>query len=177
MGRGGAISGFCAVEYRKCSCLPLKQNFRCPWISFLSTLALAPGGLEAAAAARRPTHGTGRRTRPVAAPAGRGGKGTTRGLLNRRNLIWLGCGAPSSGSIDSATWGWGRECGGPERLMRARCLLECLYTEGCPAETETVVEAMFQASIYVEVGNGQKALFWTDRWLQGHSKQCSWSSD
>ena len=38
-----------------------------------------------------------------------------------------------------------------------------------PAETETVVEAMFQASIYVEVGNGQKALFWTDRWLQGHS--------
>jgi len=38
-----------------------------------------------------------------------------------------------------------------------------------PAETESVVEAMFQASIYVEVGNGHKALFWTDRWLQGQS--------
>ena len=28
---------------------------------------------------------------------------------------------------------------------------------------------MFTASIYVEVGNGRKALFWTDRWLQGQS--------
>jgi len=28
---------------------------------------------------------------------------------------------------------------------------------------------MFQASIYVEVGNGHKTLFWTDRWLQGQS--------
>ena len=28
---------------------------------------------------------------------------------------------------------------------------------------------MFQASIYVELGNGGKALFWSDRWLQGKS--------
>ena len=28
---------------------------------------------------------------------------------------------------------------------------------------------MFTASIYVEVGNGRKALFWMDRWLQGQS--------
>ena len=28
---------------------------------------------------------------------------------------------------------------------------------------------MFNASIYVEIGNGQRALFWTDRWLQGQS--------
>jgi len=28
---------------------------------------------------------------------------------------------------------------------------------------------MFQASIFVELGDGQKALFWTDRWLQGQS--------
>jgi len=31
------------------------------------------------------------------------------------------------------------------------------------------VEAMFQASIYVELGDGCKAMFWTDRWLQGKS--------
>ena len=36
-------------------------------------------------------------------------------------------------------------------------------------EKEHVVEAMFQSSIYVELGNGRKALFWTDRWLQGQS--------
>jgi len=38
-----------------------------------------------------------------------------------------------------------------------------------PAEGERLVEAMFQASIYVELGDGKKALFWTDRWLQGQS--------
>ena len=34
---------------------------------------------------------------------------------------------------------------------------------------EQSVQAMFQASIFVELGNGQKALFWSDRWLQGKS--------
>jgi len=34
-------------------------------------------------------------------------------------------------------------------------------------EKEPIVEAMFQSSIYVELGDGRKALFWTDRWLQG----------
>ena len=38
-----------------------------------------------------------------------------------------------------------------------------------PVESESVVDQMFQASIYVELGNGHKALFWTDRWLQGKS--------
>ena len=33
----------------------------------------------------------------------------------------------------------------------------------------SVVQAMFTASIYVELGDGRKALFWTDRWLQGQS--------
>jgi len=28
---------------------------------------------------------------------------------------------------------------------------------------------MFAASIFVELGDGRKALFWTDRWLQGQS--------
>ena len=36
-----------------------------------------------------------------------------------------------------------------------------------PVESESVVDQMFQASIYVELGNGHKALFWTDRWLHG----------
>ena len=38
-----------------------------------------------------------------------------------------------------------------------------------PAEEEHIVQAMFQASIYVELGDGLKALFWTDHWLQGQS--------
>jgi len=38
-----------------------------------------------------------------------------------------------------------------------------------PAEEERVVESMFQASIYIELGDGCKTLFWTDRWLQGQS--------
>jgi len=38
-----------------------------------------------------------------------------------------------------------------------------------PDEKDPIVEAMFQASIYVELGDGRKALFWTDRWLQGKS--------
>jgi len=38
-----------------------------------------------------------------------------------------------------------------------------------PMEKEPLVEAMFQSSIYVELGDGCKALFWTDRWLQGQS--------
>ena len=36
-------------------------------------------------------------------------------------------------------------------------------------EKEPLVEAMFQSSIYVELGDGCKALFWTDQWLQGQS--------
>ena len=38
-----------------------------------------------------------------------------------------------------------------------------------PAEVEGKVESMFQASIYIELGDGGKALFWSDRWLQGKS--------
>ena len=36
-------------------------------------------------------------------------------------------------------------------------------------EKEPIVEAMFQSSIYVELGDGRKALFWTYCWLQGQS--------
>ena len=38
-----------------------------------------------------------------------------------------------------------------------------------PDEKEPIVEAMFQNSIYVELGNGNTAQFSTDRWLNGQS--------
>ena len=38
-----------------------------------------------------------------------------------------------------------------------------------PDEKEGVVELMFQASIYVVLGDGNGALFWSDRWLDGQS--------
>lgn len=31
------------------------------------------------------------------------------------------------------------------------------------------VQAMFAISMVMEVGNGQSTLFWTDRWILGHS--------
>ena len=38
-----------------------------------------------------------------------------------------------------------------------------------PVKHEYIVSAMFEASISVQVGDGTRALFWQDRWLQGHS--------
>jgi len=38
-------------------------------------------------------------------------------------------------------------------------------------DREPLVEAMFQASVYLELGDGATALFWSDRWLQGVSLQ------
>ena len=38
-----------------------------------------------------------------------------------------------------------------------------------PNTHEPVVEAMFRASTYVELGDGHKALFWEDRWLEGRA--------
>jgi len=38
-----------------------------------------------------------------------------------------------------------------------------------PDERDSVVDAMFHASTYMELGDGRKALFWEDRWLQGKS--------
>jgi len=38
-------------------------------------------------------------------------------------------------------------------------------------EREPMVKAMFQASVYLEIGDGATALFWSDRWLQGASLQ------
>ena len=38
-----------------------------------------------------------------------------------------------------------------------------------PDEKEPLVESLFQASIYIELGDGCTALFWSDRWLEGQS--------
>lgn len=38
-----------------------------------------------------------------------------------------------------------------------------------PVKHEHIVTAMFEASISVQVGDGTRALFWRDRWLQGRS--------
>jgi hypothetical protein len=34
---------------------------------------------------------------------------------------------------------------------------------------ERAVQAMLDASVTVEIGNGRRALFWQDRWLDGRS--------
>ena len=38
-----------------------------------------------------------------------------------------------------------------------------------PDERDSVVDAMFHASTYIELGDGRKSLFWEERWLQGKS--------
>ena len=40
-----------------------------------------------------------------------------------------------------------------------------------PDVTESVVINMFNDSVSMEIGNGQKALFWLDKWLQGKGIQ------
>ena len=38
-----------------------------------------------------------------------------------------------------------------------------------PDRGENVVQAMFQASISIDLGDGASSFFWTDRWIQGKS--------
>jgi hypothetical protein len=40
-----------------------------------------------------------------------------------------------------------------------------------PNKAESIVHSMFQASVTVQVGDGARALFWSDRWLDGASIQ------
>jgi hypothetical protein len=36
-----------------------------------------------------------------------------------------------------------------------------------PSKHDKIIQAMFEASVTVQVGNGARTLFWTDRWLDG----------
>jgi len=38
-----------------------------------------------------------------------------------------------------------------------------------PDRVESIVLDMFNASISIQIGNGQRSYFWTDRWIQGRS--------
>ena len=38
-----------------------------------------------------------------------------------------------------------------------------------PEGSDNTIEAMFAASLSVEVGNGLNSFFWTDKWIDGHS--------
>ncbi|XP_066371097.1 uncharacterized protein [Miscanthus floridulus] len=38
-----------------------------------------------------------------------------------------------------------------------------------PSHPERAARAFFQVAVHVEVGNGSNTLFWTDRWINGHS--------
>jgi hypothetical protein len=38
-----------------------------------------------------------------------------------------------------------------------------------PDRHESLVQAMFQASISINLGDGNRSFFWTDHWLQGKS--------
>ena len=40
-----------------------------------------------------------------------------------------------------------------------------------PQPQEKLVQAMFNNSITVQIGNGQQSFFWTDKWINGHSIQ------
>ena len=102
----------------------------------------------------------------------------------RRGFLWKGAQSAKGGQCLLA---WPRVCRPPELgglgiidlqhfgyALRMRWLWlkrteDARPWHELPDEKDPIVEAMFQASIYVELGNGRKALFWTDRWLQGKS--------
>jgi len=102
----------------------------------------------------------------------------------RRNFLWSGAEKTKSGHCLLA---WPRVCRPPELgglgipdLQRFGFALRMRWlwlkrTDDhrswfqLPVEVEGEVESMFQASIYIELGDGGKALFWSDRWLQGKS--------
>ena len=102
----------------------------------------------------------------------------------RRSFLWKGAQSAKGGHCLLA---WPRVCRPPDLgglgildLQRFGYALRMIWLwmkqtdearswHELPMEKEPIVEAMFQSSIYVELGDGRKALFWTDRWLQGKS--------
>ena len=113
----------------------------------------------------------------------------------RRGFLWQGAQSAKGGHCLLA---WPRVCRPPELgglgildlqrfgyALRMRWLWlkrtsEARSWHQLPDEKESVVQAMFQASIYIELGDGLSALFWTDRWLQGRSiadlAPCLWAT-
>jgi len=102
----------------------------------------------------------------------------------RRAFLWAGTDTVSGGKCSVA---WPKVCRPPDlgglglidlEIFGYALRMRWLWfkkTDGSrpwaslPDKSEGLVDAMFQVSVSVEIGNGQRALFWLDRWLQGKS--------
>jgi hypothetical protein len=88
----------------------------------------------------------------------------------RRGFICSGSDSVHGGRC-LVPWSWADwESGYALRLIRwewqARTAPDKSWTS-IAAKPEKAVQAMFDASVTVEVGSGQRTLFWQDRWLNG----------
>ena len=102
----------------------------------------------------------------------------------RRNFLWRGADTAKGGHCLLA---WPRVCRLPDlgglgiidlQLFGYALRMRWLWLRRTddtrswlhlPDVTERPVEQLFSASIFIELGDGNKALFWTDRWVQGKS--------
>jgi len=100
----------------------------------------------------------------------------------RRGFLWTGARSAKGGHCLLA---WPRVCRPPELgglgfvdlqrfgdALRMRWLWlkrteESRPWQLLPDNRDPVVEALFHVSTFMELGDGRKALFWEDRWLQG----------
>ena len=100
----------------------------------------------------------------------------------RRAFLWKGTESVSGGHCALA---WPKVCrpldlgglGIPDLRLQGHALcMRWLWAKSTdpnrpwatlPDHTENLVLDMFCASISVEIGNGQRSYFWTDRWIQG----------
>ncbi|KAG2538450.1 hypothetical protein PVAP13_9NG381214 [Panicum virgatum] len=104
----------------------------------------------------------------------------------RRAFLWAGSNSVSGGKCLLA---WPKVCRPPElgglgfldlNIFGYSLRMRWLWFKktdphkpwaGLPDSSETVVAAMFHASVSVQIGDGKGTLFWSDRWLQGKSVQ------
>lgn len=102
----------------------------------------------------------------------------------RRKFLWSGCDASVRGKCVVA---WGAVCrplkygglGVPDLKLAGFALrVRWLWLQrvdrdrawsALNLQTELEVQALFDASVFVRVGNGERTLFWTDAWLNGQS--------
>ena len=102
----------------------------------------------------------------------------------RRAFLWNGSDDAKGGSCMLA---WPKVCRPPElgglgfldlKLFSYTLRMRWLWMKRTeenrpwsqlPDKHEDMVLSMFQASIYIELGDGNCSFFWTDRWLQGQS--------